>query len=69
MDKTLTLVTLMLGLLDQAAKIGNLIAKARAEGRDVTTDELDALALEDATARQQLVDAIAAGRAAGRAAE
>lgn len=62
----LSLVTLMLGLLDRAAQIGALIQTARAEGRDVTSAELDGLKLADDAARAELVQAIAAAKAAGR---
>lgn len=60
------LITLILGLLDRASAIGALLTKARGEGRDVTTAELDALRTADDLARQQLVDAIAAAKAAGK---
>ena len=53
------IVTLLLGLLDRAAAIGALLQKAQAEGRDVTTLELDALVAEDMVARAALVKAIA----------
>lgn len=52
-------ITLLLGLLDRASQIGTLISSARAEGRDVTPAELDALVAADQLARQALVDAIA----------
>ena len=59
------LITLILGLLDRASAIGALITTARAEGRDVSVAELDALVAADQVARQNLVDAIAAAKAAG----
>lgn len=65
MDATV-LISLMLSLLDRASAIGNLINAARAAGRDVTSAELDALTAADAVARQALVDAIAAAKAAGK---
>lgn len=52
------LVDLLLGLLDRAAAIGGLLTKAKAEGRDVTSAELDALFAEDATAKAALQAAI-----------
>lgn len=54
MNGTEAAVTLLLGLLDRAAAVGALITKARAEGRDVTADELAAAAAEDDTARAKL---------------
>jgi hypothetical protein len=60
------LITLILGLLDRASAIGALLTKARGEGRDVTAAELDALRTADDLARQQLVDAIAVAKAAGK---
>jgi hypothetical protein len=62
----LSLITLLLGLLDRASALGAMIARARTEGRDVTSAELDALAAADAAARDELVAAIAAAKAAGR---
>lgn len=58
-----SVITLLLGLLDRASAIGNLISTARAEKRDVTIAELDALVDADKIARQGLVDAIAAAKA------
>lgn len=52
------LVELLLGLLDRAAAIGGLLTKAKAEGRDVTSAELDTLFAEDATAKAALQAAI-----------
>jgi len=54
---------LLFGLLDRAQSIGALLTKAQAEGRDVTQEELDALAAADDLARVGLVDAIAKARA------
>lgn len=59
-ENSLALVTLMLGLLDRATQIGNLINQARAEGRDVSAAELDALKAADDVARAELVAAIEA---------
>lgn len=52
------LLTLLIQLLSHADEIGKLIRNARAEGRDVTDAELDALAAKDDTAREALQDAI-----------
>jgi hypothetical protein len=60
------LITLILGLLDRASAIGALLSKARGEGRDVTAAELDGLRLADDVARDELVKAIAAAKAAGK---
>lgn len=51
-------VQLLLIALQNTAAIGALIDKARAEGRDVTQDELDALVAADGVARKALQDAI-----------
>lgn len=59
----LALVTVLLGLVDQTARIGQLIANARAQNRDVTDEEIAALAAGDDAARQSLVDAIAKAKA------
>ena len=58
-------ITLLLGLIDRAAAYGALISKAKAEGRDVSEAELDALASEDDQARKELEAAIAKRRAGG----
>lgn len=60
------LVTLLLGLLDRASAVGALIAKARAENRDVTPEELDALVAADNTARSALVAEIEKAKSEGR---
>jgi hypothetical protein len=64
MNSTLMATNLLLGLLDRAAAIGSLLALAQAEGRDITAAELDDVFLADAAAREQLVAAIAAAKAA-----
>ena len=56
-------VSLLLGLLDRAAQIGTLISTAKAQGRDVTAAELDALVAADQTARGALQQAIDAAQA------
>jgi hypothetical protein len=53
-----TAITLALSLLDRAAAYGSLVTAARAEGRDVSDVELDALAAEDDAARKELENAI-----------
>lgn len=55
---------LLLALATRTQEIGNLIAQARAEGRDLTSDELDQLAVKDDTARAELDAAIAAAKQA-----
>lgn len=60
----LAAVTLLLGILDRAAQVGAMIQKARAENRDITTEELDALLILDGEARQGLIDAIDAAKKA-----
>lgn len=56
--------TLLLGLLDRAAAVGTVIAKAHAEGRDVTEAELQQAFADDDAARDRLRDAIAKARLA-----
>ena len=56
-------ITLLLGLLDRAAAFGAILSKAKAEGRDISAEELDAFAAADDVARSALVDAIAKAKA------
>lgn len=51
-------IQLLLGLLDRAAAIGQLLGKAKAENRDITEAELDALVADDDKARAALKAAI-----------
>jgi hypothetical protein len=51
-------IQLLISLLDRAGQIGTLLNRAAAEKRDVTTAELDALAVADDDARARLQDAI-----------
>lgn len=55
-------ITLLLALLDRATAFGAVIAKARAEGRDISPEELDAFVKADDVARAGLVEAIASAR-------
>ena len=56
-------VTLLLALLDRAAAISALIAKAQAEGRpNLTPDEWKQITDSDDAARAELVAAIAAAK-------
>lgn len=59
-------IGLLLQLIEQAARVSLVIRQAQAEGRDVTSAELAALVVENDSARQDLVDAIAQARAEGR---
>lgn len=43
---TLAAVDMLIGLLDRARGVSELIKKARAEGRDVSEAEIDALSAE-----------------------
>jgi hypothetical protein len=52
---------LLLKLLVQAQAIGGVIAKAQAEGRDVTAAELDTLKAADDAAKAKLDSMIAQG--------
>ena len=53
-------ITLLLSLIDRAATISALIAKAKSEGRDISTIELAALAAADDAAKVRLDAAIKA---------
>lgn len=54
MGNTELAITLLLGLLDRAQAIGSLINQARAERRDVSAEELIALASQDDISRAKL---------------
>lgn len=56
-------VTLLVELLKQAAAISVLIRQAQAENRELTADELTAVAERDDEARAALVAAIASAKA------
>ena len=62
---TLTAIQILMQLLNQAAAFGTLIAKARAENRDITEDELSGLATGDDLARAALEKAIVDAKAKG----
>jgi hypothetical protein len=51
-------ITLLLGLIDRAAAWGAVIAKAQAEGRELTEAEVDAFAAADDVAKAALEKAI-----------
>jgi hypothetical protein len=60
MDNALLLTQLLLQATTQVQQLGALLAKAHAEGRDVTDDELNALVAADDAAKarlQALIDA------------
>jgi len=57
-----TAISLLLALLDRVAAWSALIMKARAENRDITEAELDALATADDAAKAALEKAIADAR-------
>ncbi len=56
-------ITLLLQLTAAAGKVSTMIAAARAEGRDLTAEELAGLRAADDAARGDLVSAIEAARA------
>lgn len=58
-DNALILIQLLTQLLAQAQSIGQLISKARSEGRDVTDAELGALMAQDDAVRAALEAEIA----------
>lgn len=51
-------IQLMLLALTQAQQIATLLNNAKAQGRDVTSEELDGLAAADVAARKELQDVI-----------
>jgi hypothetical protein len=55
-------IQLLLSLLDRAGQIGALINTAQSQGRDITKEELDALASADDDARAKLQAAIDAAK-------
>lgn len=60
MENIALLLDLLLRAAGQIDRIGRLIAQARAEGRDVTREELAALYADDDRARAELEALIAA---------
>ena len=56
-------ITLLLNLTAAAGKVSALIGAARAEGRDLTAEELAGLQAADDAARGDLVEAIEAAQA------
>lgn len=57
--KAAAAIELALQLIDAAARLGQLVRQARAEGReDLTDDELQAVVADNDAARAQLVAAI-----------
>ena len=62
MGNALLLLNVLIPLLDKANQIGVLLAKAHAEGRDVTDAELDALVAGDDAAKAALAAAILKAR-------
>jgi len=54
MDNVLLLTQLLLQTTTQVQQFGALLAKAHAEGRDVTDDELNALVASDDAAKAHL---------------
>lgn len=59
-------INLLFGFLDRAAKVMELIKKAKAEGRPISKEELDALAVGDDVAKVALEAAHARAKAEGR---
>lgn len=58
-------LTLLIELTEQIQKVGAMIAKAQAEGRDISPAEFQALKDSDDAARKRLEDAIAAQETLG----
>jgi hypothetical protein len=65
MNNALLLIDMIFAGLDRIDRLKQLFGTARAEGRDVTDAELDALRAEDDAARDALAQLIASKRAAG----
>lgn len=59
-------VSLLLQLIEQAARVSVVIRHAQAENRDLTSAELADLAAQNDTARSALAAAIARAQAEGR---
>lgn len=65
MSTTLIAIDLVLGLMDRAAAVTEVIKRAQSEGRDLTEAELDGFAAQDDIARKALDAAITAARSKG----
>lgn len=62
-----TAVSLISQLLQQAMQVSQLIQAAQANGQDsISEEDLDKVVGTDDAARQQLVDALARAKSAGR---
>lgn len=59
-------INLLMGLIDRAGILTALLAKAQAEGRDITAAEFAPLVAADDLAREQLAAAIAHAKTEGR---
>lgn len=59
-------IELVLQLLNAASVVGQRISAARAEGRDLTSEELQAVVDADSQARARLVEQIEIAKAEGR---
>lgn len=55
-------LSLLIALIQNADKVSRLIQEARAEGRDITTEELDALFVESDVAMAEARAAVAEAR-------
>ena len=62
MTNALVATNALLSLLDRATAISTVLAKAQAEGRDVSDAELDVAVAQDDAARANLDAAIAKAR-------
>lgn len=62
----LTAIDFLLSALTRAVAISDKIKTAQAEGRDISSEELQGLLDSDALAREALAEAIAAAKADGR---
>lgn len=62
MSSVLVATSLLIQLLQQAQQISVLLRGAEEDGRDITLEELQGLAIKDDAARQALEDEIARQR-------
>lgn len=62
MSSVLVATSLLIQLLQQAQQISVLLRGAEEDGRDITPEELQGLAIKDDAARQALEDEIARQR-------
>lgn len=60
------LISVAVALLEAGARVSSLVARAQAENREPTAEEIAAVVNDDDVARAKLVLAIEAAKAAGK---